>query len=65
VLALLRAKPPLDKGVYILASEGKGRYLDFFGDDSQKFTINGDIKDLVNSISAEGSNENNQLFFLC
>jgi thiol-disulfide isomerase/thioredoxin len=57
-----KGKTPLDKGVYILASEGKGRYLDFFVDDSQKFTINGDIKDLVNSISAEGSNENNQLF---
>lgn len=59
---VFKGKTPLDKGVYILASEGKGRYIDFFVDDSQKFTLNGDIKDLINSIQAVGSNENNQLF---
>ena len=53
---------PLDKGVYVLASQGKGRYIDFFVDDSQKFTLNADLNDLINTIKADGSNENNQIF---
>lgn len=52
----------LDRGVYILVSEGKGRYIDFFVDDSQKFAINADIADMISTINAAGSNENNQIF---
>src|SRR5690606_17093721 len=61
-VGVFKGKVALDKGVYILASEGKGRYIDFFVDDSQKFKINGNIKDLTNTLQAEGSQENNQLF---
>ncbi len=61
-VGVFKGKEPLEKGVYILASQGKGRYIDFFVDDSQKFSLTADIADIVNTIKAEGSNENNQIF---
>lgn len=59
---LFKGKTELEKGVYILVSQGKGRYVDFFVDDSQKFSLIADYNDLVATLKAEGSPENNQIF---
>ncbi|HQQ94864.1 MAG TPA: thioredoxin-like domain-containing protein [Bacteroidia bacterium] len=61
-VGIFRGQKALDKGVYILASQGKGRYIDFFVDDSQKFSLNAELSDIVGSIKADGSEENNQIF---
>lgn len=61
-IGTFKGKTELEKGVYILVSQEKGRYIDFFVDDSQKFSMIGDFNDLVNTLKAEGSNENNQIF---
>lgn len=51
----------LTKGVYILATQERGRYMEFFVDDSQKFTINGDNADLVNTLRSPDNKENDEL----
>lgn len=59
---VFKGKVALEKGVYILANQSKARYIDFFVDDSQKFTLTGNLSDLVNTVKAVGSNENNEIF---
>jgi thiol-disulfide isomerase/thioredoxin len=53
-----KGKEPLDKGVYTLVSQGKSIYFDFFVNENQKFTISCDNNDIVNTLKATGSKEN-------
>jgi thiol-disulfide isomerase/thioredoxin len=61
-----KGKKDLDKGMYFLASEGKEKNaihrFDFIVDDSQKFSITTDMKDLQYNLKAEGSKENEEFF---
>lgn len=57
-----KGKEDLDKGVYMLVSERKSPYFDFFVNESQKFSISCDIKDLANNLKATGSKENENFF---
>ena len=57
-----KGKKDLEKGVYVLVSEGKATYFDFFINENQKFTINVDISDIVNSLKSLGNKENEQFF---
>lgn len=60
--AVFKGKEPLDKGVYTLVSEKKSIYFDFFVNDTQKFGISTDFSDIVNSLKANGSKDNEQFF---
>jgi thiol-disulfide isomerase/thioredoxin len=57
-----KGKKDLDKGVYTLVSEAKSIYFDFFINENEKFTINTDAVDVVNSLKVTGNKEN-ELFF--
>jgi len=57
-----KGKKDLEKGVYVLVSEGKATYFDFFINENQKFTINVDMADMVNSLKSSGNKENEQFF---
>lgn len=57
-----KGKKDLEKGVYVLVSEGKATYFDFFINENQKFTINVDMADMVNSLKSVGNKENEQFF---
>lgn len=57
-----KGKKDLEKGVYVLVSEGKATYFDFFINENQKFTINVDMADMVNSLKSIGNKENEQFF---
>jgi peroxiredoxin len=61
-----KGKKDLDKGMYFLASEGKDKNavhrFDFIIDDSQKFSITADTKDLQYSLKVMGSKENEDFF---
>src|SRR6185436_18964290 len=59
---VFKGKKDLDRGVYTLVSEAKSIYFDLFINESQKFTINTDVKDAVGSIKVVGSKENEQFF---
>lgn len=61
-IGVFKGKTPLDKGVYTLVSQEKGIYFDFFINESQKFTIASDMKDMVNNLKATGNNENENFF---
>ncbi len=61
-LIQFKGKKDLDKGVYILVSEAKSIYFDFFINESQKFTINADASDISSSLKSPDSKEN-ALFF--
>lgn len=52
----------LDRGVYILVNQAKERYIDFFVNESQNFTVNADISNLINTLRCVNSKENDQLF---
>jgi len=52
----------LDKGVYTLVSQGRSIYFDFFINENQKFQISTDIADVMGSLRATGSKENEQFF---
>lgn len=52
----------LDKGVYVLVSQEKSVYFDFFINENQKFSITGDMADMVSSLKATGNKENEQFF---
>jgi len=51
----------LPKGVYILVTQERGRYIDFLVDDTQKFSINGDNSDLMATVRSPESKENDEL----
>jgi len=57
-----KGKEELDKGVYVLVSEGKSIYFDIFVNEGQKFSIACDLNDLVNTIKITGSKENENFF---
>src|SRR5690349_19441000 len=57
-----KGKKELDKGVYVLVSESKTTYFDLFINENQKFTINLDMANMVNSLKAIGNKENEQFF---
>lgn len=61
-VGVFKGKNDLEKGVYILASQGKGRYFDFFVNESSKFSISTDYKDLVNNFKCVGTPENELAF---
>ncbi len=61
-LIVFKGKKDLDKGVYTLVSEGKAIYFDFFINENQKFTINTDLTDIVNTLKSVGNKENEQFF---
>jgi thiol-disulfide isomerase/thioredoxin len=61
-LVQFKGKKDLDKGVYILVSQEKTIYFDFFINENQKFTINLDKEDIVNSLKSVGNKENEQFF---
>ncbi|MBL7932281.1 MAG: DUF5106 domain-containing protein [Bacteroidia bacterium] len=61
-LIQFKGKKDLDKGVYILVSEAKTIYFDFFINETQKFTINADMADIAASLKSADSKEN-ALFF--
>ncbi|MES2680714.1 MAG: TlpA disulfide reductase family protein [Bacteroidota bacterium] len=58
---VFKGKENLDKGMYALVSQGMVKYVDFFIDDSQRFTITGDISDLANTLRS--SSPENELMF--
>src|SRR6476620_5246836 len=55
-------KEDLDKGIYMLVSQATTVYFEFFVNDTQKLTINGDASDPTSRLSVTGSKENT-LFF--
>ncbi len=61
-LIIFKGKKDLDKGVYTLVSEGKSIYFDFFVNETQKFGINTDNADIVNTLKSAGSKENEEFF---
>lgn len=61
-LVQFKGKKELDKGVYTLVSQEKSIYFDFFINENQKFTINTDFSDIVNSLKSVGNKENEKFF---
>ncbi len=61
-LVQFKGKKDLDKGVYILVSQEKSIYFDFFINESQKFSVNLESTDMVNTLKAIGNKENEQFF---
>lgn len=58
-----KGKTDLDKGVYALVGQNKSSfYFQIFVNEGQKFTISGDLADIVNTLKAEGSKENEIAF---
>src|SRR5690606_715657 len=57
-----KGKNNLDKGMYILVSQATAVYFEFFVNDSQKFTITGDVSDPTGNLSVTGSKENEHFF---
>lgn len=61
-LIQFKGKKELDKGVYVLVSEAKTIYFDFFVNENQKFAINAETTDMVNTMKSVGNKENEQFF---
>lgn len=59
---VFKGKKELDKGVYFLVSQGRARYFDFFVNESSKLTIAADMADMVKTLKAPGSKENEDFF---
>ena len=58
-----KGKTDLDKGVYALVGQNKSSfYFQIFVNEGQKFTITGDLVDVVNTLKSEGSKENEIAF---
>lgn len=58
-----KGKTSLDKGIYAIVGQNKSSfYFQIFVNEGQKFTINSDFVDLVNTLKAEGSKENETAF---
>ncbi len=56
-----KSQKEVDKGIYFVVSQDKIRYFDFFLDESNKFSITGDIKD-IRTFKVTGSKENEDFF---
>lgn len=61
-LVQFKGKKDLDKGVYTLVSQEKSIYFDFFINENQKFSVNLDNADIVNTLKSIGNKENEQFF---
>lgn len=61
---LFSGKKPLDKGVYILLSQAKAPYFEFLVNESQNFTINASLTDIISTLNAPDNKENQQFFSL-
>ncbi len=60
---VFKGKNTLDKGVYYVVSQEKGRYFDFFiSDKNQNITISTDTADLVKNLKSSTSKENDDFF---
>lgn len=57
-----KGKMELDKGVYILVNQDKARYIDFIINDNQKFSVSGDMSNLIETLKCINSKENDELF---
>lgn len=61
--AVFKGKNSLDKGVYYVVSQEKGRYFDFFiSDKNQNMTITTDTNQMVKNLRSPNSKENNDFF---
>lgn len=58
---ILSNNKEIEKGVYFLVSQDKVRYFDFFINENNKFSINGDIKE-IRTFKIKGSKENEKFF---
>lgn len=61
-LIQFKGNKSLDKGVYTLVSQEKAIYFDLFINESQKFSIATDSKDVVNELKSSDSKENQEFF---
>lgn len=52
----------LDKGVYIIASQARQRYIDFLLNENMKLTLTAQFPDLVTTLRSPDSRENDELF---
>lgn len=59
---IFKGKTPLDKGIYFLVSQEKGRYFDFFVNDAEKFAVSADTSDMVKSLKSPNCKENEDFF---
>jgi len=59
---VFKGKKDLDKGVYFLVSQDKVRYFDFFVNENTKLNISTDMSDVVKTLKAPGSKENEDFF---
>jgi thiol-disulfide isomerase/thioredoxin len=59
---VFKGKQNLDKGVYVLVSQGKSIYFDVFVNEGQKFTMNCDNSDIVSTMKVVGNKENETFF---
>ncbi|NMA23622.1 MAG: DUF4369 domain-containing protein, partial [Spirochaetales bacterium] len=59
---VFRGEEPLPGGVYIIASQGKARLLEFLVDKNQKFTFETDTLDYLKNIKVKNSPENEAFF---
>ena len=58
-----KGKPELDKGVYAIVGQNKSSvYFQLFINEGQKFTVNADLLNIINTLKADGSKENNLAF---
>ena len=56
-LVQFKGKKDLDKGVYTLVSQEKSIYFDFFINENQKFSVNLENSDIVNTLKSVGNKE--------
>ncbi|MFN6039518.1 MAG: DUF4369 domain-containing protein, partial [Bacteroidota bacterium] len=59
-----KKKRNLDKGMYMLISQGKAKYLDFIINEDDKFTCSFDSMDVIKSMKFNGSPENEKFMEL-
>lgn len=58
-----KGKTDLDKGVYAIVGQNKSSfYFQIFVNERQKFTIDADFSDIINTLKADGSKENEIAF---
>lgn len=60
-MGAFKGKENLDRGVYVIANQKRERYIDFVVNEKQKFTINADFTDIVNTLNSPDSKENDDL----
>ncbi|MCW3077899.1 MAG: hypothetical protein JWO32_2508, partial [Bacteroidetes bacterium] len=61
-VAEFKGKKDLDKGIYVLVSQGMTTYFDFIINESQKFSVSADVADFGGTLKFSGSKENEDFF---